>query len=208
MKPVQNPETTGMYDGPGGHYDLLTDVLTKHVPVVIGLVAFLLVLVVPFIYDYFRKPGEEDEPKRDFSDNPFAKKPKNEISVYDKETFELFEKAMEDADVQTAEKLASDISHNGVRLKALIALGDFHFDRGHEEDGEGFYIRAVEVGPNMVDQGVLAGGAEKLSIICEKRSDKETALSYARKSLIWYDMADDEEKVKTTSERIKQLKAG
>lgn len=159
-------------------YDIVADVMTKHFPVVSGLVMLAVVLVSPFVYEwYIMRSGK----KRDKTPNP-TERPR-----------------LKEEEAPTDHALEND-------RKTLAKITEILDQKGEPENGEGEKA-AVTMAGDIKDPAIRAEAMSLVGIFFEKKGDQSRALEFARSALFCFDLADATQKVEKTTEWIGRLKA-
>ncbi|MBI5814198.1 MAG: tetratricopeptide repeat protein [Nitrospinae bacterium] len=201
-------------------WEVVIAVMTRHVPVLIGVVSFFIVLMIPYVYGYYvkyiKKPDlapavpEESEP------HPWFSKPGEGAGELagDMEMLKPLEQAAANVAggvkpspeaVNHLEEQAGKLSTAGAKATAFRLLGDIHRGSGDLEKAEAFYLEGSKVGAKTKKEAAFS--AYGISLIHESRGDIGQALDHSRRALVLFDQSGMKEETLKITERIKSLKS-
>lgn len=198
-------------------YDIVTAVMTKHVPVVTGIIALILVIASPYVYELYqrrknasRKPLEAPDEK----DTEPAVGQDDEALKNDRAILTEITSAVEEQIASTKSKtidkiaaLACGISDSSIKGEALMLIGGGYEHSDDMDKAKETYLAVIDLGQRGMASKRTGIGADRLSLIYEKKGDQKQALLYARKALTHFDQTGLDEKVDDTTQRIKKLKS-
>ena len=133
-------------------YDIVADVMTKHFPVVSGLVLFALVIMAPFVYDLYtrRKKSKPPIPPSQTKSSESEMAPQKDTLEKDKIAFseiaQALEKSGEAKDDEYENNIvtkAGKIKDPAIRGEALSIVGAFYESNGEQ-------LKALEFARNAL----------------------------------------------------------
>jgi tetratricopeptide (TPR) repeat protein len=194
-------------------YDIVAAVMTKHVPVVTGIIGMIIVFLAPFAYDFFvRRTWAKD------ADGKYIPAPPAEpIPVEIDEEAEaqngilqgLVASLQSVTDTSTVERVASridqELTRSAYSAPAWVAVAQAYVRIGNKEKGEQAYQSAMDVGG--ASKEIHAHSAEALASLASDKGDTEQALNFARKALFLFDIVGLTDKADQMTSQIRDLKS-
>ncbi len=199
------------------HYDIVSAVMFKHVPVVTGIIGMILVLTAGLAWDWWYKRslrGRTDlsvpAPLDDHPDVINARK-EAEVEAEVEAALAAFAERLDEAgtDVDRLVSLADGIDslpYRDVRARGAFLLAQ-RLDRADAPDkAERFYLMTIELGKREA-QEVAAQSARWLADYYAGADQKGEALTFARKALLLFEGAGLDDGVEEATSFIRTLRA-